>query len=44
MKVAMNLVAGFDFGEPREPQVALTEEQIQSMKKDLDDLGLLKKK
>lgn len=44
MKVAMNLVAGFDFGEPREPQVALTEEQLQSMKKDLDDLGLLKKK
>lgn len=44
MKVAMNLVAGFDFGEPREPQVALTEEQIKSMKKDLNDLGFLNKK
>lgn len=43
MKVAMHLMTGFDFGEPRKPQTALTEQQVEDLKKDLAALNLLKK-
>uniref|UniRef100_A0A1B6CQ74 N-acetylneuraminate lyase n=1 Tax=Clastoptera arizonana TaxID=38151 RepID=A0A1B6CQ74_9HEMI len=43
MKVAMHLMTGFDFGEPRKPQTALTEQQINDLRKDLEALNLIKK-
>ncbi|KAJ9592020.1 hypothetical protein L9F63_001459 [Diploptera punctata] len=41
MKVAMGLMASIDMGPPRPPLVALTDAQIEQMKKELGALKLL---
>ena len=41
MKVAMGLMTPIDMGPPRPPLLALTDSQIEQMKKELEALKLL---
>lgn len=42
MKVAMNIMTDFDFGQPRAPLDILTEKQVQQMEDELRMAGFLK--